>query len=206
MKKLFVILGIMLLSVSVFAQEEETLLEGKIDHGGFGGPMVKFSTIKNDFALLVGGYGGWLINHTFLIGGGGYGLSTRINASPSAQNKYGEGEQLKLMFGYGGGVLEYVNRSNRLIHYSVSTLIGAGGVTYTERNQYNYDDGNEHKGPTDAVFVLEPAANIELNVASFFRINAGASYRMVSGVNLEGLKNSDLSGPSMNLALKFGVF
>lgn len=208
MKKIIVIIIIAMLSISAFAQEDETLLEGKIEHGGFGGPVVKFSNIKDEFALLVGGYGGWFVNHTFLIGAGGYGLATRINASDAAQAKYGTGEQLKLMFGYGGGVLEYVNKSNKLVHYSISTLIGAGGVVYTERDHYDYDENDEedHVGPSDAVFVLEPALNIELNIASFFRVNAGASYRMVSGVNLEGLKNSDLSGPSANLALKFGLF
>lgn len=207
MKKLFVIIFVTLFTLSLHAQEE-TLLEGEVVHGGFGGPVVKFSNIKKDFALLVGGYGGWFVNHTFLIGAGGYGLATKINASESAQAKYGQGEQLKLMFGYGGAVLEYVNRSNKLVHYSINTLIGAGGVVYTERDHYGYDedDDDDHIGPSDAVFVLEPGLNAELNVASFFRINAGASYRMVTGVNLEGLKNSDLSGPSVNLTLKFGLF
>jgi len=207
MKKLFVILMLTVLSLPALAQEE-TLIEGNVEHGGYGAPVVKFTNVKGEFAVLAGGYGGWFINHTFLVGIGGYGLATRINASEAAQLKYGEEEQLKVMFGYGGAVLEFVGNSNKLVHYSVSTLIGAGGIAYTERDHYDYDENDEedHMGPSDAVFVLEPALNVELNVASFFRINAGAGYRMVTGVNLTGLKNSDLSGPSATLAFKFGLF
>jgi hypothetical protein len=53
---------------------------------------------------------------------------------------------------------------------------------------------------------LEPALNAEVNITSFFRINAGASYRYISGLNYNNLKNEDFSGFSGALTLKFGSF
>ncbi len=207
MKKLFLIL--MLVSVSMFAQEE-TLLSGEIEHGGFGGPVVKMTSVKKEFGVLVGGYGGWLINHTFMIGGGGYGLVNKIKGDQSAQNAYQvyTDRPVNIEFGYGGVVFEYIHNSNSLIHFAFSTLIGAGGVTYNERDydDWDWDDHHNDERPNDAFFVAEPEIKAELNVASFFRINVGGSYRFISGVNLVGLKNSDLSGPSANITFKFGKF
>ena len=76
MKK--VIFVFILLTGMTFSQEE-TLLSGKLQSGGFGAPTVKFTLIDGLGAVLVGGYGGWLINHSFLIGVGGYGLANAIS-------------------------------------------------------------------------------------------------------------------------------
>ncbi|MGE5363953.1 MAG: hypothetical protein ACM3SM_07470 [Bacteroidota bacterium] len=212
MKNLFgknLVVLFLLLSSAVLAQQDETLINGKIESGGYGGPVVKFSQINNEFAVLVGGYGGWLIDHQFMIGGGGFGMASNIKADPSVQQAYGRGRTLNLEFGYGGLMLEYISNSRALVHYSVSALIGAGGAVYHERS--SYDDNEEILAdddhlPSDGFFVFEPTVNAEMNVTSFFRIAAGASYRYVSGLQLTGLKASDLSSPSVNLTFKFGKF
>ena len=107
------------------------------------------------------------------------------------------GNKPYLNFGYGGLELEYIIQSDNLVHFSVCTLIGAGGVSYRNSLWNNNEDGwNNWNSPGDAFFVFEPAANVELNIISFFRINAGISYRLISGVNFDNLKNSDLGGLS----------
>ena len=100
---------------------------------------------------------------------------------------------------------------SKLVHINVQTLIGAGGVTHRTDFYENLldEDGPDarHYGRREALFVAEPAVNIELNVTEWFRISAAGSYRFVSGVNeMRGLDDSDLSGPSGTLALKFGGF
>ena len=60
--------------------------------------------------------------------------------------------------------------------------------------------------PSDAVFVLEPQANLELNVTPFMRINVGGGYRWVTDVDLYPLTNRDFSAAFGSLALKFGKF
>lgn len=56
------------------------------------------------------------------------------------------------------------------------------------------------------MFVWEPALLLEVNVVSFLRLDPGASYRLVRGVDMTGLGNSDVGGPAGVLALKFGKF
>ena len=200
-----IVLSVLTFSIS-FAQEETLLSNRKVTHGGFGAPVVKYTEIKGEPGLLVGGRGGWIINHTFVIGGGGYGLVNDKEAN-NYLVYYPWGNKPYLNFGYGGFELEYIIQSDNLMHFSVYTLVGAGGVSYRNSLWDNNEDGwNNWASPSDAFFVFEPAANFELNVIEFFRINAGVSYRFISGVNFDNLKNSDLGGPSAVLSLKFGKF
>lgn len=195
MKKTIIILVTCVMATPVLAQEQ-TLISGQLDHGGYGGPVVKFTTINGDWEVMVGGRGGWIINHSFVLGGGGYGLVTDAEAEhidPSGD--------VVLELGYGGGMLEYVGNPNELIHYSVSLLIGAGGVNYVREitNTRLYPDA-------DAFFVMEPEINFMLNVTTYFRAGIGAGYRLISDVNLAGLSDSDIGGLSINMVFKFGDF
>ncbi|MDZ7334877.1 MAG: hypothetical protein ONB13_09860 [candidate division KSB1 bacterium] len=198
MKTTGVILMLLLLATSVFSQQE-TLFSGEIDHGGFGGPVVKFSSINGKFGVLVGGRGGWIIDHKLMIGGGGYGLANYV-----AANRLGPLNEKYLDFGYGGLEIEWVVNSDKLLHFSFHTLIGAGAIQYrNEARDITFGDM-----PNDALFVLEPGATLDLNVTTWFRLSAGASYRYITGVE-EGSRlssNQDLSGPSAILMLRFGKF
>ena len=200
-----------LFSLSASAQDQETLFASPIEHGGFGAAVAKKTPIRGEMALMVGGYGGWLINHQLMLGGGGYGLVTNVRASSAAEAAYSPyNEPLYLEFGYGGAMIEYIITPSKLVHINVNALIGAGGVTYRD-NWFDgmFDDNynTRHYGRTEALFVAEPSVSVELNVTEWFRISAGASYRYVSGVDeLQGIENKDLSGPSGQLALKFGAF
>jgi len=198
LKKLLVLLLFIFGSV-LFAQEETLLGQGEIDHGGFGGPVVKFTSINNQFGVLVGGRGGWIINHAFIIGGGGYGLVNEVEGV-----KYLNGKKMFLHLGYGGFEMEYIMNWEKIVHGSVYLLIGGGGVDHRE----SWSDWNMNwkDGKPDAFFVLEPAVNFEINLISFFRIGVGASYRFISGINESGLNNSDIAGPSAVISLKFGKF
>ena len=200
----------MLFPILALAQEE-TLLSGEVSHGGFGGPVVKFTRINGQDAVLVGGRGGWVINHTFVIGGGGYGLVSDVR--PTVPGFF---NQDKLMLGYGGLELEFILQSDRVVHLAVPVLIGAGAVGY--RTGYWGDDFDLNLGIDnrfDTFFIIEPGVDLELNVASFFRINAGISYRHVAGVgvptDITGTQrpltsNSELRGVSWMIGLKFGSF
>lgn len=197
-----IILLLFLLSACSYAQRE-TVFEGEMENGGFGGPVVKFTQVKGNFGVLVGGYGGWLINHQFLIGGGGFGLANDIRANTEVIEILGFADRPKLDFGYGGLILEYYLDPMKLMHWSVSLLVGGGGVSYREGDfmEHSWRDNTP-----DAFFVLEPAVSGELNVAKFFKIGIGAGYRFVTGVNMIGVKNSDLGNFSVNMAFKFGKF
>jgi len=194
------IIMLIFFSCQSFAQEETLVGGGEVTHGGFGGPVIKYTQIDGEPGVLVGGRGGWIINHTFVIGGGGYGLINNIHANiPISADR----EEPFINFGYGGLELEYIIRSDELVHFSAYMLIGGGGVTYKD-NLWN--DRIEWNYGSDAFFIFEPSANVEVNIISFFRINAGVSYRFISGLNFDDLKNSDFAGPSATLTFKFGKF
>lgn len=192
---------------------ERTLFSGEVEFGGFGGPQVMFTEIYGESAVLVGGRGGWVINqvsdglitHTVVLGGGGYGMVNDITAPRALLDEHGN--RMELDFGYGGFTLEYIYRSTDLVHVGAMALVGAGSVDVREDNTDDNvgDDGN-NAWDTDSVFVFEPSVAAELNVTPWFRVDAGVSYRVVSGVELPGLDNGDFGGPSGMLMLKFGDF
>ncbi|MGD1044852.1 MAG: hypothetical protein ABR936_05935 [Bacteroidota bacterium] len=194
MKKLVSLL-VIVFTFSALAQEA-TLINGEIESGGFGGPVLKVTSINGENAVMVGGRGGWIINHSFVLGGGGYGLVTDVKAKVTDSiHKYIE-------MGYGGVELEYIPSSNDLLHLSVGLLVGAGGIGYKRED----DDMFNASHRNNSFFVLEPSVNANLNVTHSFRIAAGVSYRYVSGLKSIVSTNADLSGPSAILIFKFGKF
>jgi len=176
-------------TASVALGQEQTLVTGSMESGGMGAPVLKFSEVAGQFALFIGGRGGWIINHTFLIGGGGYGLANDIDLD-------GFPPRRDLEFGYGGLDLEYINSSNNLIHFTIQGLVGGGGLT--TRLQYFFE--------SEAVFVLEGGANIMLNVTPYFRMGIGGGYRWVTDVDTRIVSSAALSSGYGSLTFKFGKF
>jgi hypothetical protein len=171
---------------------DETLVTERTSIGLFGGPVVKFSEVNNEFAVLVGGYGGFVFNHTFMIGGGGYGLTNEIT---TGVYPYGP---LYLRCGYGGLMLGYVLGSRKVAHLSFHSLIGGGAVSLEPDYFYDWYD--------DAFFVFEPGLDFEFNVTRHFRMGIGGTYRFVQGIDTYGLTDEDVSGASVSLTFKFGSF
>ncbi|MEK7257751.1 MAG: hypothetical protein AAB316_23540, partial [Bacteroidota bacterium] len=56
----------------------------------------------------------------------------------------------------------------------------------------------------DDVFVVQPGAGAEVNIFRWFRLSLEASYRFVSGSDLEVLSDKDLSGLIWDLKFRFG--
>ncbi|MCL2040343.1 MAG: hypothetical protein FWG85_07955 [Bacteroidetes bacterium] len=211
-----VIVVFILLPFCLNAQREEmsTLFGGnkEIRTGGYGAFEIKLSQLDSDFSgLLLGGRGGVIINNVFSIGGAGYGLvpTKKINCPISGheneKNNFWTG-------GYGGLFFEYINSSNNLVHFTVNTLIGAGGITYVSHSDFS----NFNKHPTSVTLVLEPGIGVELNIFKIFRMYLGASYRYAPGFefkydDINNVQNdivptTAFNGLSVNLAFKFGNF
>lgn len=204
MKKLTLLSLFLLIPSLIVAQQTQTLISGNIRSGGFGGPVVKMTSIGDDGHLLVGGRGGWILNfdsgNAFSIGGGGYGLTTNARLPGQFDE---QGRALYLDMGYGGLELEFINRTDELVHFSIHTLIGAGGITQRlqNRSHTHYETFSN-----SAFFVFEPGVHAEVNMTTFFRLGFGAGYRLVSGTSLDGISDNDLSGPVAQMILKFGKF
>lgn len=206
------LLAFIICPVLLCAQEQdetsnqETLFSGTVVHGGYGCAVVKVSPVREKMQLFMGGYGGWFINHTLMLGFGGYGMTSNVAGSetaPKIQNLTPD-----LSMGYGGFMVEYTHNSDKLLHFGGHLLLGAGGAGYSW--DYSTFDPNDEdildEKTSDAFFVGEFGVNAELNVTSFMRVGVGGSYRFASGIELQGLSNKDISGPAGNITFKFGMF
>jgi hypothetical protein len=179
-------------------------------------PDVKITRVNDEASSFAGGYGGWVTEGAFLVGGGGYWLA---NGS----------DDLKMA--YGGLVLEWLARTDSRIGFGARTLIGGGtatvGLSYVDlfgptapsmlgggpvrfghrdirRPDRRFDPG-DLRGRTfrvsDNFFVAEPQANVLLTLTDWMRVNAGVGYRLIGGTSL---LEDRLRGISGTVAVLFG--
>jgi hypothetical protein len=211
-KMFFTLVVLLFTSSFLMAQDEpeeemQTLFgDEKLTFGGYGGPRVAFSSFDNNDIWLVGGRGGVIINHCFVIGGAGYGIvnSPRYNDLVIDDTTY---PNLYLQGGYGGLLLEGIIWSRKLVHFSVPVLIGAGGVMFSDKR---YPDGDEdydiHVIEHTPFFVIEPGIEVELNVVRFMRLAAGVSYRYAPKAELPNIASNAFNSLNVSLSFKFGNF
>ena len=201
MRKLGVLLCLLIAAASGWAQDdidEPSVIE-PIQKGAFGGAVLKLAEINDEFGLLIGGHGGWIINPSFSVGGGFYGLLRDIEVE-------GESSAEELELGYGGLELEYVVISVHRLHLSAQTLIGFGGLTSRVRNFSRFNTSLNQGGfgsPDDSIFIVEPGLHLLWDLSTNVRFGLGGTHRFIRGVGIEGLENSDLSGASMTLTFTY---
>jgi len=212
MKNIFLIIIFLFSSLSIFSQESEngeikTILGNvkvtKIT--AFGGPVMNFTLIDNNFAFMLGGGGGCLLNDHFFFGGYGMGLVNKIYAKQNISDHENSNtdiyKNMKLDYGSGGIWLGYIFLGKSPIHPLIHTQIGWGNINITDLNDLKtiyYSDN---------IFIINPTIEADLNITRFFRIGIGANYRLTLGVNkLLGYNNNNFSGPGGFLTFKFGYF
>jgi hypothetical protein len=175
----------------------QPLISGNVQSSNFGGPSLKVTQVNDESVILLGGRGGVILNQRFAIGAGVYSLLGKIEAPEAVQTN--SNDTIDLDMDYVGLDLEYIVPLQRRIHFSMQTLIATGRAQYWE--------GDDTVIVEEGIFVLEPGANLMVNITTFFRIGLGASYRFVSGVErLNGLESRDLNEVSANLVFMFGKF
>ena len=182
------LLAVLLLASPTLAQDE-TLITGGIQSGGFGGPVLKATEVDGAFRVIVGGRGAWVINRTVAFGGGLYWLVTPVESASMP------GRAVRM--GYGGLEFEHIYKTQKLVHFTSQLMIGAGAAWLT---------GDGPGSSYDLLFVTEPGFNVELNVATQFRVALGLGYRFVAGSSLPGVDNSDLGGFVVTFTMKSGTF
>jgi hypothetical protein len=179
---------------AAFAEEDRaprTLLSvTDLRFSGYGGPFIRATSLGGEPGLIVGGRGGVIINDSLVLGGSGSG-----SAYTEAEAVF-DGKERKIDFGYGGFLAEYYFFPKNLVLFSVGCMVGGGTIgDFTER----YEDGN-------AFFVVEPEANVFVNVTRYFRLGTGISYRFSNGIDLDGFDDEDFRGFSGSLLFNFGWF
>ncbi len=196
MKKLMLAALLVLVATPAYAERDRTLVQSITHHGAFIAPMLKATEMLGQLSLLVGGRVAWIANHKFCLGVGGYGLASDVTTDFDQTDV-----PALLNFGYGGLVVEYIFYPHHMFHFTLDTLIGAGGADFFTR-----EEGADREWDGDAFIIIEPGFNLEFNIRAGWRLDFGYSYRFVSDLSMEGLSNKDLRDVAANLTLRLGKF
>ncbi|MFY0599208.1 MAG: hypothetical protein JXR03_06020 [Cyclobacteriaceae bacterium] len=187
------------------SKDVKSLLGKDNEMAGFGGVDVKMSEIKNDRTLLIGGYGGMIINRNYLLGIGAYGLAStndfRGNHPGSVEER-----KLNLHGGYGGVVLGATLFTREVVHLSFPILFGGGTMDVVDNKFLDGVTDFEVTVEKSAFFVIEPTAQIEINITKRFRIAGGVSYRYITASGFRNIEDSELSGLASTLSFRFGRY
>jgi hypothetical protein len=185
-------------SVPVTADTTRNLFGGKITNSGYGGVILKFSSVNDQFAFMTGGRGAITINNRYTIGGGGYGTANSIDILDSSADT-----NRLFKMGYGGIELGYIFLPGKRINIGGYLLIAAGAAFWQNKPKSNgerlFDDDFN-------IFpVLEPSLYIEIFLNRFMRLHTGISYRYVHHAHLEYMTDQNLRGLSCYIGLLFKI-
>jgi len=213
MKKIIILSALLIIFGSaVFSQDPEleyykskeikTLLGRNRAGGGYGAFSTGYSVIDNNHALLFGGRFGWIASHSLGVGIGATGFINEFHYEPSLDR------EVFLAGGYGGLYIEPILLPRSPVHLSFPVLLGVGGISYVSKES---DLNNNLIEDSEAFLLVEPGAELELNLTKFFRVAIGATYRFPTAfdVGLSGTPTASaesLEGLSYMVTFKFGKF
>ena len=111
--------------------------------------------------------------------------------------------------GFGGLIVGAIVAPNELIHLTFPLILGAGAIHSSTENYFKTNQGFNSQAAeeqTSVILVVEPGAELEINITRFLRVSLGGSYRIVENTDITDVSNKSLSGFSENFSLKFGSF
>jgi hypothetical protein len=160
-------------------------------------PDVKITDVSGSTRGLVGAYGGYLLDNTFLFGAGAYWLPD----GPNGMDLW-----------YGGAIVGWQIHARERLGFSLRTLVGGGEAStrfdgpifipgFDHGHVTPHTDGFGHVHFDEGFFTLEPQANVMVRVVRHVRIEAGAGYRAVAGSH----NDSSLRGVTGALAVQFST-
>ncbi len=188
----------------------------KISNGGYGSFNIGYTQINSQNALQLGGRVAWIANHRFALGLAGSGFVNTLDKNYSNDDP----SEYFLAGGYGGIFFEPILMPNRPVHVSFPVILGVGGITAVDANNWESShNNNSYYYDSDVFMVFEPGVDVEFNIVKFFRVALGASYRLTNGVDLtykyldnnydEHIINVDknaLDSFNFHVGFKFGWF
>ena len=187
--------------------EIKSILSKDNEIQGFGGIDGKLGDIKGDRTLFIGGYGGVIVNRSFMFGIRAYGLASQPGFEGTIPGTV-EVKELKRYGGYGGLLIGATVFGKEVIHLSAPVLLGAGNLEISDDNFFELQFASETDFTVErsAFFIVEPGLQLEFNITSYLRLAGGATYRWVQGLELENATDRDMSGWGGSLSLRVGRF
>lgn len=186
MKKLMFCLLLVGISTAVWAQKDETFFNknGLRLTGAWGGWNNGITSFQDDYAVLVGGFGGLEFGKNLFVGYAGYHTSEEVRFNIDNPDN--------LDLNYSGLMVGYAPKAYKVVHPTFELLIGGGSVELEQEGK-------------DNIFVIQPAVGVEFNIARWFRLGINGGYRIVNETDLVGVADQDLSQLYGELRFKFGL-
>lgn len=223
---LVILMGIVIYSTALYSQDKpqpEYLLDmNKVKVSGFGNTFSELSIIDGRLAYSSGGGGAFLFNYKFFLGIYSHDLLTShsrediypLAHNPSTNPLAPSYVHNRIRFNHGGLWFGYIHNPQKLLHWGGSLKAGLGSISLFDRDIDFRDFDDHHR---DWVGTVIPEINIEVNVARWFKINAGIGYRLVYAINNDAYTNSmgesirlfspsEFSSPTATIKFLFGSF
>ncbi len=211
MKHLVLTTALLAMPMAAWAQVPTTAGRGPLvierTHNHFVvAPDFKVTEIDDDTGRLAGGYGGWLMDDTLLVGGAAYWL---VNGPPDAR------------LAYGGLLVGWSTPPERRIQFGARGLVGIGRATLaTDVTRLAFDDRFARFGARggvtgvavtpvtsvrvrveDDIFVFEPQLTLVTRFTDHLGITWGAGYRLTGYTEFP---DDRLQGATGSIALQWG--
>jgi len=208
MKTRFVLTSffITIMTITTMAQEVQSIFGNGRDTGGYGAISNKFTYIGGEFANICEVYGGVLINRRWMIGAAFAGSTNDIRVP--VEYSVDPVNPMTYQYGQGGLKVERIFNSNRPVHFVINVFTGVGFSAQYNRNDwydYNYNPSTSVHDE-NWFYVIEPGAQLEMNLFRWMRLSPGISYRQTYGSDGLGLSDGSLSDWTYSITLKFGGF
>ncbi|MCV9388688.1 hypothetical protein [Reichenbachiella ulvae] len=161
----------------------------------------KTGNTVDQLSLLVGAHGGILVNKNVILGVGTYGWVTDPKVTNASQ------VDLELNGGYAGLLLGYKLFPKEIIHLNFPVLIGGGQIRLDDTDFFQSgSNDNSYTLEQSGFFIVDPCAQIEMNISHNFRVAVGAGYRFVIGSGVDTVTDEDLSDLYGMLSIQLGRF
>jgi hypothetical protein len=181
--------GIALLATSLAAAPTtQALIQNNDDWSFWVKPEFKLTSLSGEMAAMPGFQLGPALGHTLYFGLAGNTLVNNVNFSKNYEN-------LKAFdFWDAGVIVDWTIFHTYLVHGSLNCFLGYGQLTVRPLDT--------HSARSD-LFVADPGLNVMLNLTTSLELGIGGSYRIVSGSDCRDLSNSDLSGLTGTIFLRW---
>lgn len=173
--------------------------------------QINHSRFSEPVSLFLGGQSGWIINRRLVFGITGYGKVTpstyygtyTYEDDATGQQMTENDRKMRVSYGFGGVILGVILHPGEALHIQVGTVIGGGTA-----NEYIVNENGSH-GTTfqsPGFFMMEPKLGVELNLTRYLRFELGVGYRYISAIRFESLSTGELSGFTLGMGFKLGIY
>lgn len=171
----------------------EDAFEGSANVGFFLAPGYGLTTMDGSSASLFTLRGGLIVHDKVSLGG--Y-YNTSLNPiQPQSETL----PDVYMDYWTVGGFAEYTLLAKKILHVTFPLFVGYGEV------EMDNETGSADLGESNFIQV-EPCAMMVLNLHKYDRLFAGVGYRFVGPMTYRNFNQSDLSGFTAYIGLKFGIF